>query len=135
MIDGDNFKELKMYQCKWCGGIFHTTRHKCKFNPEYKNCLSCKHCIGFDDFKGQASDWRATGYQWEIEPYKIFLCDIDGMCDEPNVDLAELAMHSWKGFCDYYEIMPDYKGKSSYAEIIQQHRENDLTKFWMQEDM
>lgn len=31
----NQFEEIKMYRCKYCGKEFHTdSRHRCKFNPE-----------------------------------------------------------------------------------------------------
>ncbi len=41
-------KEIKAYICEHCGKLFRTpSRHKCKFDPIFKNCHSCKSCKGF----------------------------------------------------------------------------------------
>ena len=46
----NNFIIVVMYKCKWCEKIFRSKRHKCMYNPENKNCFSCRYCTGFDDF-------------------------------------------------------------------------------------
>lgn len=43
-------KEVIRYQCEFCKKEFKTPdKHYCKFNPELKNCFSCKHHCGWED--------------------------------------------------------------------------------------
>lgn len=113
-----------MYKCKWCGKTFHSTRHKCMFNPDMKNCFSCKHCTGFDTFTGQETD-PETGYRWELEPYNMFLCELEETIDTDYADFDLLHDRKWKGNCPYYEIKDDYNGKQSYAKIFETTEEDN----------
>lgn len=119
-----DFKKIYMYKCKWCGKTFHSTRHKCMFNPDMKNCFSCKHCTGFDTFTGQEAD-PETGYRWELEPYNMFLCELEETIDTDYADFDLLHDRKWKGNCPYYEIKDDYNGKQSYAKIFETTEDNE----------
>lgn len=37
------------YQCPFCGDVFITpNRHKCRYDPKFKNCYTCKYFVGWD---------------------------------------------------------------------------------------
>ena len=41
---------ITRYQCSFCLDIFKTNnKHKCKYNPKFKNCFSCRECNGFEE--------------------------------------------------------------------------------------
>ena len=50
-------KEITVWECEYCKKLFKTPdKHKCKFNPELKNCFTCKHFIVWEDnFDGYIS--------------------------------------------------------------------------------
>jgi len=112
-----DFNKIQMYECVWCRKAFKSMRHKCKFNPKLKNCFSCKHCTGFDEFEGQRADPQ-TGWDWEIPPYRYFECDLEEATDKEYPNFDALYSHNWEGNCPYWEQRKDYKGKESYAEIF-----------------
>ena len=39
--------EIKAFKCEFCKKIYISNRHKCKYNPEYKNCFTCSHNMEF----------------------------------------------------------------------------------------
>ena len=116
-MENADFKKIEMYECRWCKKVFRSMRHKCKFNPANRNCFLCKHCTGFDDFGGQEAD-QETGWQWELEPYKVFMCELEEVSDNDYIDFYKLYNRNWKGNCPYYELKDGYKGKESYSELI-----------------
>lgn len=109
MIQGE-YETLTRYKCKWCKKIFATTRHNCKFSPSKGNCMSCKHCIGFE---------RARGGE-EIEEPACFICEVN---DYKDVD--DLYLNNWQADCDDYELMDDYEGSISYAKKIADYEEKE----------
>ena len=52
-------KPIQVYQCEYCKKLFKTPdKHKCKYNPEFRNCFSCKRNKGFEEeheYNGQTS--------------------------------------------------------------------------------
>ena len=41
---------ITRYQCSFCLDIFKTNnKHKCKYNPKFKNCFSCNEFKGFEE--------------------------------------------------------------------------------------
>lgn len=92
-------------------------RYKCMYNPAMRNCFSCKHCTGFDDFKGQEAD-PETGWAWELEPYRAFMCNCEDAIEDDYSDFDKLHDRKWKGNCPYYELRDGYEGKKSYAELF-----------------
>lgn len=77
-------KKVVRYQCQFCKKDFKTPdRHRCKFNPELKNCFTCKHLKGWiqSDYNeygwgidsGQNYPDCTKGYDdgsWDIESIK-----------------------------------------------------------------
>lgn len=116
-MKNEDFKKIEMYECRWCQKVFRSIRHKCMFNPKNRNCFSCKHCTGFETFNGQEAE-PGTGWQWEIEPYKTFLCDLEESVDEEYGDFYKLYDRNWEGNCPHYELSDNYNGKKSYAELM-----------------
>lgn len=111
----ENFQKVEMYKCCWCGKLFKTTtRHKCMFRPDKRNCFSCKHCVGFENFKGQYDEYGRC----ELPPYQIFTCDLEEVVDSEYPELEKLRERNWEGNCPYYETRKGYKGKKSYAELF-----------------
>lgn len=110
----NKFKIVVMYKCRWCEKIFRSTRHKCMYNPENKNCFSCKYCTGFDDFKGQYGEYGRC----ELEPYKEFTCSLEETVDTGYTDFYELHNKKWIGNCPHWEMRDRYAGKKSYAKMF-----------------
>ena len=41
-----NMKEVTRYQCQYCKKDYKTPfRHRCRHNPDLKNCYSCEHWL------------------------------------------------------------------------------------------
>lgn len=117
----NDFKKIKMYQCKWCRKIFKTdSRHKCMYNPKNRNCFSCMHCTGFDSFEGQYGDYGRC----ELSPYQCFECDLEETIDTDYPDFHQLHNRNWIGNCPYYKIKDGYKGKESYSELFKDKGDN-----------
>ena len=99
-----DFKRIDMYQCTWCGKLFHTDRlHRCKFRPSYKNCFSCTHC------KGVRMEMTKDGHYTD----KKIICE-EGI----PVSILTIAQKQWDLACPKWQIMPDYAGRKTYAERI-----------------
>ena len=76
-------EKVTRYQCKFCKKDFKTPdRHYCKFNPELKNCFTCKNLRGWNEGQqyGQEEGWFREpntpdcvvdeGGHWDIEEIK-----------------------------------------------------------------
>lgn len=120
MSDSDFLIKTK-YECKYCHKLFNTTKHDCKWNPNKRNCLTCKHCIGFEQGEGDIYDSSTLGFIEHQSSY--FLCEKD------LHDFAELeAIHedNWNGYCEDYEQSDCDNFRKRYAEIIAEQREREL---------
>lgn len=63
----EHMKKVTRYQCQFCKKDFKTpNRHHCKFNPELKNCFTCKHCKGWHE--GKIIDVGFGPYNGPYEP-------------------------------------------------------------------
>lgn len=117
-----DFKGLKMYQCNYCSKVFYTTsRHRCKFKPEFRNCFSCMNCSGvIEKVQEFAADEEYFPFgeeekDGEIKTYtdKYTKCKCG---DEQNI--ADLAKNKWKLNCPQWNEIPDYVGKNTYSKRI-----------------
>ena len=99
--------KLTVYKCKWCGKTFKTPNlHDCKFDPDHRNCLSCRHNCGCRKFEMQG--------ECDVIPSRIicpFHLEQDGS-DGPN------AFPYAKGHCQCkdYKILDGYQGSRTFAE-------------------
>lgn len=89
---GKFFITVARQECQWCGKLFKTTRHECKFDPELRNCFSCIHSHG-----QERSD--------NSDEANLFRCDAG--CDGYN-HVDELISTGWKSACDKWEMIPGY---------------------------
>lgn len=113
----DDFITKVKYECKYCHKLFATTKHDCKWNPKKKNCLTCKHCIGFDKGKGDIYDSETLGFLEHQSSY--FLCD-EGLGDFGELEL--IHGNNWNGFCDGYEKADCDNFPKRYAQIMDNQR-------------
>ena len=61
----EQMKAVTRYQCQFCKKDFKTPdRHYCKFNPELRNCFTCKNLKGWEQGEEGSFEW--------------------GVCKEPN---------------------------------------------------
>lgn len=113
-------EQVIRYKCKWCGREFRTNRlHCCKFDPDAKNCMSCKHIgchhKGFIEF-GES-----------FPP--SFECDITGTHNEGGLNdypycVATDVNRTTK--CDNWEIMDNYKGVKTFVEHMRKVEDKNL---------
>lgn len=124
--------KVTRYKCRWCGREFRTSnRHKCRFNPAYRSCLSCKHCGKFDSFEEE--DWNVPAecvadgvFRQPIITIKGFRC----LRDAPNggKGVYEVGEGGYNDFpyavygaisdgrgCVDWEIMEGYIGSKTFA--------------------
>lgn len=47
--ENENFEVVVAYVCKYCREVFLSTRHRCRYNPSYKGCFTCKNKEGLKD--------------------------------------------------------------------------------------
>ena len=82
-------KKVVRYQCQFCKKEFKTpNKHNCKFNPELKNCFTCKYLK--DWIYGEYVDdyYRMPNYpdcekecgDWDIESIKD--CNYNMKCEK-----------------------------------------------------
>lgn len=119
-----NFEAVVRYRCRWCGreGLKTPYRHKCKFNPEYKNCFSCRHCKGVEFIR------ISDGKRITEKEAQIFECEKRMSCEKSSDPewkenirtLWKLSLYrKWKAMCPEYQRLDFYEGKDTYvSEII-----------------
>lgn len=104
-----SLEPIQMYRCKWCGNVYHTKRHDCKFDPDKKNCFLCRHSIGIT----QERELYYVG-----EPY--FECEkydeLEEMCLDEITYVEYVKKHKYNIDCPFFEILDDYKGKITVVE-------------------
>lgn len=118
-----NFDAVVRYRCRWCGkeGLKTPYRHKCKFNPEYKNCFSCRHCKGVEFIRisdgEQITEKEAQASGCEKRMICEKSCDPDG---KENIrTLWKMSLYrKWKVMCPEYLKMDFYEGKDTYVSEI-----------------
>lgn len=91
------FTEVKMYKCDNCKGIFKTTRHYCRKDPEHQNCYTCEHWghqFCFDKSYDGSEDSTCSAEE---------ACKIDGQYAESAFNI--MRENAWILDC------PDYKNK------------------------
>lgn len=100
------FRQVVRFKCMWCGKVFKTDYlHKCKFDPDKRNCLSCVHQIGSDKERGDPM------YGEPDIPY--FVCDkVDNGTEFCDIDT--IARNNWIGKCPDYEAIHGWKGKETF---------------------
>ncbi len=101
----NDFEAVTVYRCRFCRKIFMTDkRHTCKFNPEAKNCFSCRNCMELKENKDKDRE---------------HFSDIEVCCKKGlRTGLAEMASLNWQLGCNSWQIRPDYKGKESYLRDV-----------------
>ncbi|MCR4952361.1 MAG: hypothetical protein K6A40_13695 [Solobacterium sp.] len=115
----DNFKQVIRFQCTWCGKEFRTEKHRCKFNPDYRNCFSCRHCTGIEKvdteyalpyarFQALVND---PDFTQKVETNYLKKIGCQEAHDLYTKDIFEKKMDLQ---CPDYEIMENYEGKISY---------------------
>lgn len=121
-----DMKKVTRYVCRWCKKEFHRPDlHDCKWKPEKRNCLSCVHECG--DFS--INERRDTEFGPCYDETKFFQCDLLGKneCDSCN-NITDLAISNWKGCCDDYEMVHDYKGTVTFRERRKQREQRAVCK-------
>lgn len=98
-------KKVTVYKCKWCGRMFKTPNlHQCKFDPDLKNCMSCKHNAGC----------RPGEYEeGEFIPPRI-ICPFHPADDDGGGN-NEFPMAKENAQCPHHELLEGYKGSKSFA--------------------
>jgi hypothetical protein len=85
-------KPITMYECPYCKKLFKTPdKHRCRRNPELKNCYSCKH-------------WK---HQFVIDTREEYSCEATEACSVES-DCAFDAFYvmknkGWLLNCPQYE--------------------------------
>ena len=117
----DHFRKITRYECIWCGSIFKTdNKHRCKFNPDYRNCYSCRYCDGIESMESTysvpfAAHENASAVLKNIvdtETLKKIACR-----KGHAVYTRDIALKKNEYMCPDHEIMENYEGKKSYYQI------------------
>lgn len=97
------FAAVKAFKCLYCGKLFRTTRHDCKFDPAKTNCFTCKHYAGFNEPEF-------------VDDYHKDVC-VNCNADGNALFLNELKSSGYKLNCDEYELdeRPLEKRKRGWA--------------------
>lgn len=114
-------KQVTRYLCELCGREFKTPdKHKCKWDPKWKNCLSCANRGRF--VKGEPT--RQIGFgEWEEGISNSFECHGE---DYPPAETAQQggsndfdcgAVSCAELGCSNWKPLQDYKGKKTYKEV------------------
>lgn len=114
-----DFKELKMYQCTYCGKVFYTTnRHRCKFKPEFRNCFSCMNCSGVIEKVREIAvdeEYFPFGEEEKDSEIKTYTYKYTECKCGDGQNIADLAKNKWKLNCPQWKEIPDYVGKNTYV--------------------
>ena len=115
-------KQVTRYECEWCGKLFRTpSRHKCRFDPANRNCLSCRHCGKFGAVEDEGPE-VCVGDGAFARPTIV----TKGFrCEQPGTDVGDgfyndfpaavsCTPHGGHG-CPGWEPMPGYTGSRSFA--------------------
>lgn len=98
----ENMKEVTRYECQFCKKDFKTPdKHYCKFNPELKNCFTCKHLKGWEEGEGNGN----YGYDYYREPNYP---DCEKECDGWDIEAIKGCNYDMQ--CSGYE-----EGKYDWA--------------------
>lgn len=82
-------KKVIRFECEFCEKLFKTPdRHKCKYDPKFKNCYSCGHNEGWDENRDD-EDYRHSG-------------SIDVICKHGEHDAQELSNIKYDLQCRYH---------------------------------
>ena len=109
-----NFEKIEMFRCKYCRKLFFSdSRHKCKFNPDFQNCFSCRNCAGIEEYQtnNQEKDYMdIVTKNLDLSPRKKVVC----RCGKDQ-SLLSLSQLKWNLKCKSWIIIEKYEGKASFA--------------------
>lgn len=108
-------KMLKVtrYKCAWCGEEFRTPdKHDCKFDPDKRNCLSCRHVCGTFLVRGDKLNGEGDTVFFQCRKHGKDECDLSN-------DISVLHADHWRGDCPQYELADGYAGKETYKRIFE----------------
>ena len=120
----DHFRKISRYECIWCGSIFKTdNKHRCKFNPDYRNCYSCRYCDGIESMESTysvpfAAHENASAVLKNIvdtETLKKIACR-----KGHAVYTRDIALKKNEYMCPDHEIMENYEKEQ---ELLRQEEE------------
>ena len=106
------------YRCRWCGKEFRTPdRHICKYDPDFRNCLSCKFRGAFVEGKPE----RHVGFgKLEDGVPSGFMCEKDPCGREPGQgwwnDIPDACSMKLSRSCPDYETADRFKGGGEKGE-------------------
>lgn len=114
MNNEKNFEKITMFQCKYCGKRYLTTRHQCKFDKEKHNCFSCQYMTGIQETNKKifmGDNW----YEEENDEQVISIVEKSVICKVGKcLTLNKLAKNKWELECDLYKELEDYEGKNTF---------------------
>lgn len=97
------FTVLKVYECTYCGKLFRTKRHVCKFDPYLGNCFTCTHYAGFQEPEFVEEYHKDVCVCCRVDGNALFLGDLISMkykldCDKWEHDTRPLKKRKqgWK---------------------------------------
>ena len=114
------------YKCEWCGIEFKTPHlHKCKWDVDAHNCLSCKH-------RGKYVQGTPTTH----DPYTL------GVVDAGTSAYFECPFNNGGGGndfdcgatdpngngCEHWELIEGYEGKRTFIKIEQEREKKGGAK-------
>ena len=110
------FYKVVRYKCSYCGKEFITsTRHKCKFNPDYRNCFSCENAESIYSVfvNGDILQKGESNYS-----EKAFSCL--ARCSLSIRSLKNLSESHWhlKCPCSSYKEIDNYSGKETFLKHL-----------------
>ena len=111
-------KEVIMYECEFCKKRFRSKNlHKCKFDPNMKNCFSCG---SFTKFEEHFLDDTAYFSAKCVYP----------VCDVMDTSLQDMSKKKWKLDCIGWELRQGYTGKQSYKDYCIKRDMEDCNDGW-----
>lgn len=89
-------KKVTRYQCQFCKKDFKTPdKHRCKFNPELRNCFTCNH------LKGWLESEEYNDYGWGSKQEPNFP---DCAADEGEFwDIEQIKLANYNMQCSEWE--------------------------------
>lgn len=114
-------KKVTRYLCEWCGKEFKTPdRHQCKWDPKWKNCLSCANRGIF--VKGEPP--RQIGFgEWDEGISNSFECHGEEFPPSETINQGGFndfecgAASCLELGCSNWKPLSNYLGKKTYKEV------------------
>lgn len=99
--ENEDFEVTVGFICKYCRGIFLSSKHRCRYNPRFKGCYSCKNKQGIMEAATENEPDIFIGLD---EDEKEFIIGKNIICKKGiNPTLDDVRLNGWDYQCTEWE--------------------------------